>query len=189
MGGLGSGRVRQRPLAEEQLQLRIAALRPAIARACAGQEAVTDTITWSIGARVLGRSRYTLRARSPMELRLELAPDEAGRFAAAVIAVVATPQPKNRGLRWWLQCAGCQRHVMVLCAGAAGWRCPRCAKVIYRSSCASDKRLGPLLRAIVRGATGSPDAPLQALDQRRRSRPARSTYTDADAQAALGEVR
>jgi len=161
MGGYGSGRQRERPLAEELPALRVRDLRHAI-RAVTSGGSGHQTIMWTQSGRTIFRLHCMIVAYAPGALRLLLAPSEREAFASESLALSATPQHLG-GQRWWFLCPACARRAGMLFLHVQHWRCRRCIQISYQSSCHSDKRLGPLLEQIAHAWAGQSDDPLDGL--------------------------
>lgn len=160
MGGYGSGRRSRRPVAEECYALRVRALREVIQHASVSAISVTGQLVWQRTDHPPTLTTYRVAPTGMDSMALTLDEKSGAVFASESLTVVATPQPLG-GRRWWLRCPGCQRRVGALFA-VGRWRCRRCARATYRSSCQSDKRLGPLLRAFEQCWLGEGPDPLDA---------------------------
>lgn len=176
MGGFGSGRHRSRPVVEETFRLDVRQLRPAIAAALADGTSASRQLIWRIGRRQLVAAHYRL-CFSQGRLHLSLFESETPEIAIGTINMAATNQPLG-GRRWWLCCPTCGRRSGVLYALSASWRCRLCARVVYRSSCESDKRLGPLLRSLEQFWVHGESDPSLAIGRDDRASAKRSAYAE-----------
>ncbi len=186
MGGYGSGRTGSRLIAEECLALRVRDLRSLIRGVEQGRTANTIELKWHCAERLVCSIACRLTRSAAATLTLTLRPASSPGFADESLMLAPTPQPQG-GRRWWLTCPGCARRSGALFLIAGQWRCRCCATLTYRSSCQSDKRVGPLLRTIAQEWSGAGAEPFASSAEALLHEPkARSSHAWT---AALTEMR
>ncbi|MEI6775947.1 MAG: hypothetical protein WCK70_03515 [Chloroflexales bacterium] len=107
----------------------------------------------------------TIVMSSPDRCSLMMVSEPPERLARESLMLTAIYHPLGGRLvrRWWFVCpdCACKRAALFLHSGC--WRCRCCAHLTYRSSCASDTRLGVHLRAIAEDWLGDGSDSLAAL--------------------------
>ena len=151
MGGYGSGRRGNRPVAEQSLALPIRRFRRDIAALVEhtkrGSAVYTqDRLVWTSGARYeVASIGYQLYYHGwPGVLVLHLQYSYHQEPVCDAISIEATPCNFG-GLRYWFWCP-CGRRVGVVYSPGKYWRCRHCYNITYQSSNDSDPRVSRLLR-------------------------------------------
>lgn len=151
MGGYGSGRPGDRPLAEQSLALPIGVFRKGLT---AMQQQAVDHIGWRETLRWRATaSASALIVRTSQGLVVHLLYTCGGQAVNDPIAVVTTV-PQFGGVRFWFSCPSCCKRVGVLYAPGGYWRCRVCTGVTYASSNKSDKRVRAVELALLQGRDG-----------------------------------
>lgn len=165
MGGYGSGRRGERPVVEATSTLRIRDLRTTIRGVEGGARENHLRLVCRQGFSPAMTICCTLVMSSPDRCSLVIVSEPPAHFAPESLMLTATLHPLGGRLirRWWFVCPGCACNGVALFLHRGCWRCRRCAHLIYRSSCASDSRLGPHLRAIAQDWLGHGSDSLAAL--------------------------
>lgn len=153
MGGYGSGRPGNRPVAEQSLALRIGRFRHDIAALIKQTQPgctayVNNRLVWTRGGYYAASTHYRLYCSGHDDQRMLLLLSYTHNKEETIhdtIDLDSTPCTYG-GRRYWFRCARCYRRVGVLYAPGKYWRCRHCYNITYQSSNDSDPRVSRLLR-------------------------------------------
>jgi hypothetical protein len=161
VGGLGSGRIAMRPVAEQSLPLPIHSLREAILSVERGRDDQQGLLRWRGSGRGISEVSYIVAEESQGRTRLVARLDYVyGLRAIKETFELTSTRQHLGGHRWWFICPGCRRRAGVLYAPAGFWRCRVCHQITYETSCQSDRRISDRLAAVEDYVLGRGDDPL-----------------------------